>query len=351
MFREESNGFEENIRITIRNDAVDSVTANENSENVSNEILHDEEVVDYDEDNYNDVEDDASDDNNNEAVQVDDAVNESPNQILKLQTPIFIKPKPLACWQPAAVENSDRSTKLGIETICPDICFFFLHDECVEGEHCYNSHELPEPGIVRQRLIDCGGENAAQLFRVIVARCPKLLHPYFCVFVDIFAELQLTHHLIRTICICEREQSKDKRFELFQQLIQAFIKCGETYTSAMETILTNAETMNQDTVDTLLNMNLVTGVGVSDFLGVFQSLNRHKFTFNEPIINRLMFLCTHSENALSTDKLTDFARLIFDILKNNKRVLKTLNKIYYNNYIQLYERYRNRNGFRQNHRN
>lgn len=346
MFREESNEFEGNIRVTIRNDAGDSATAIENSENLSNEILHDEEVVDYDDD-YNVDDDNASDDNNNEAVDVDDAVNESPNKILKLQTPKFIKPKPLACWQPVAVENCNRSAKLGIETICPDICFFFLHDECVEGEHCYNSHELPEPSIVRQRLIGCGAENASKLFRIIVARCPKLLHPYFCVFVNIFAELRLTAHLIATICICERERNREKRFELFQQLIQAFIKCGETYKSAMETILYNAETMNQDTVDTLLNMNLVTGIGVSDFLGVFQSLNKHRFIFNEPIIDRLMFLCTHSEDALPTDKLTDFARLIFDILKSNKHVLRTLNKIYYHNYIQLYERYRNRNGISQ----
>lgn len=351
MFREESNGFEENIRVTIRND-VDSVTAIENSENVSNEILHDEEIVDYDEDtDFNGDDDGSTEDNNNEAAEVDDVVDESPNKILKLHTPKFIKPKPMACWQPVAVEISDRPIKLGIETICPNICFFFLHDECVEGEKCYNSHELPEPGIVRQRLIDCGGDNAAKLIRVIIARCPKLLHPYFCVFVDFFAELQLKTHLIGTICICERERNRDKRFELFQQLIHAFIKCGETYKTAMETILYNAETMNQDTVDTLLNMNLVTGIGVTDFLGVFQTLNGRRFIFNEPIIDRLIFLCTHSENALPTDKLTEFTRLIFEILKNNKHALRTMNKTYYHNYVQLFERCRNQNGFRKNHKN
>lgn len=317
------------IRISIQNDmVVDNVTAKENDEN--------------------DIDDEISSETLHNVDDSDDAVNEPPNKHLKLQMPAFMQPKAPVTWKTVTVENPERATKLGIETICPNICMFFLHDDCVEGAHCYNLHELPSDDIVRQRLIECGFENMAKLFHVMIARCPKLLQQYFHLFIDIFAEHQLKNDLIDTICICERERNKDKRFTLFQQLIQAFIKCGETYKTTMEIILFNVENVDQGMVDTLLNMNLVDGIDVNDFLGVFESLNKHRYAFNEHIINRLMFLCTHSVNALPTNNLRKLARLIFDILKRNIHVQKSLNKIDYNSYKQLINRYRNQNGQRQN---
>lgn len=325
------------IRISIQNDMVDSVTAIGNGENqtevdeISIENLHSE--------NADDIQMDD----------VDDSMEPPSNKLLKLEIPEFIQPKPIASWKVVPVDDQKRNTKLGIETICPNVCNFFLHDDCIEGEHCYNSHELPTDDMVRQRLIDRGVENTEKLFRVIIARCPKLLQRYFHVFVDIFAEHQSKEYLIGTICICERESNKDKRFELFQQLIKAFIKCGETYKTAMETILFNVENMGQDMVNTLLNMNLVDGIGVSDFLAVFRSLNKHRYMFNKHIINRLMYLCTQSEDALPTEKLIEFSKLIFSILKNNKHVHqnKSLDQDYYKSYMSLYNRNRNRNGKRK----
>lgn len=330
----------QNLRISIQNDMVDSVTAIENGENQTDE----DEILNENLHNADDIQN-IDDDNDDD----DDAMEPPSNKLLKLAMPEFIQPKPIASWKVVTVDDPKRNTKLGIETICPNVCHFFLHDDCIEGKHCYNSHELPTDDMVRQRLIECGVENTDKLFRVIIARCPKLLQRYFQVFVDIFAEHHSKEYLISTICICERECNKDKRFDLFQQLIKAFIKCGETYKTAMETILFNVENMGQDMVNTLLNMNLVDGIGVSDFLAVFRSLNNHRYVFNKHIINRLMYLCTQSEDALPTEKLIEFSKLIFSILKNNKQVHqnKSLDQTYYKSYTSLYNRYRNRNGKRK----
>lgn len=330
----------ENIRITISNDARNSVIVMETDEiEMENELATEIPQNEFTADNDDDFDDEDDDDS---------AEEEEPNKILTLQTPAFLHPKPIACWKPVTVENLKRITKLGIETICPNICLFFLHDECIEGEHCYNSHELPAEDVVRQRLIDCGVDNSAKLLRIIVARCSKLLQKYFHLFVDIFVEHQKKEHLFDMISICERELDKDKRFKFFQLLAKALIECGETYKTAMEMILFNVGIADQDIVDTLLNMNLVDGISVSDFLGVFQLLNERQFTFNKHIINRLMYLCTHSEAALPTEKLIEFAVLIFGILKKNRHVQKSLNKNDYKCYIQLYNHHVVRNGNRKN---
>lgn len=268
---------------------------------------------------------------------------------IKLDVPAFLQPKPIAAWKSVPVDSSARQKKLGIESICPNICFHFLHDTCVEGENCYSSHQLPADEFIRKRLTECGTENAVKLLRVIIARCPKLLDNFFRLFVDHFADHQLKDDLIGTISICVREQDKTKRFTLFQNLINALMRSGETYKSAMEAILFNLEDIQRDVIDTLLHMNLVDGIGVSEFLAVFQSLQNHNYRFNEHIINRLMYLCTQSEDALATDKLSVFTRLIFNILKRNVRVQTALDKKYYHDYMQLYNR--NRNQIRNQIRN
>ncbi|XP_031629187.1 uncharacterized protein LOC116344674 isoform X2 [Contarinia nasturtii] len=259
-----------------------------------------------------------------------DVSDEWTNKRIKLQMPTFLKPKSVATWKSIAVDDPERAKRLGIESICPNICLYFLHDACVEGDNCYNSHELPSDVDVLQHFKACGTTDTGKLLRVIIARCPKLLYTYFRVFVDYFADHQMKEHLIR-----------------------AFIRSGETYESAMEAILFNLKYIDRDTIDILLNMNLIEGISVSDFLNVFRSLNRHRYRFNEHIINRLMYLCTQSEDVLDTDTLSDFTQLIFHIIKTNRHVQSVLNKNDYRKYIQLYNRYRshsrnqNRNGTRR----
>lgn len=260
----------------------------------------------------------------------------------KLDVPAFLQKNPIsATWRP--VDEPKPIKTLGIESICPNICFYFLRDDCVEGENCYYLHELPADSDVSQALAKCGVQDAAKLLTVVFARCPKLLQRYFHVFVTFFANQNAEDELIETIGICERETDKEKQFQYFQQLIRAFIRIGTPYATVMQKIFWQLDYKKQkDVVDTLLNMNLVDGIGVSEFLSVFELLNEQYFPFNAVIINRLMFLCTQSENVLSAEQLVEFVRLIFAILRNNskKGISRALDQKCYNNYIRLYNRTR-----------
>lgn len=274
---------------------------------------------------------------------VDEPSEPVPIKRTKLNVPKFLQRQPVrATWRPIVEPKPVKS--LGIESICPNVCFFFLRDDCVENERCYHSHELPPDADVARALAKCGIDDAAKLLTVVIARCPKLLRQYFHVFVTFFALQQSREKLIETIAICQRETDKRKQFEYFQQLIGAFIRLDVPYPMAMQTIFWHLDCHKQrDVVDTLLNMNLVDGVGVSEFLDVFDALNKQNFIFNEMIVNRLMLLCTQSEHVLPIQPLGDFARLIYEILRNNKRIRfqKILDKECYNNYIRLYNRLRN----------
>lgn len=266
---------------------------------------------------------------------------DSPPKRIQLQTPVFLKPAPKSTWKPIATENQKRATQLGIESIFPNICFYFLRDDCVEGDQCYDSHEMPSNDDVGQKLAECGSANAAKLFRIIIARIPKLVHQYFHTFVNFLADHQLKDDLNDTITICERQSDEKIRTKFFQQLVQAFIRSGETYSTTMVWIYWNLEKANDDVIlDTLLRINLVEGTSVSEFLSPFRSLNECRYHFNEHIVKRLLFLCVQSENALPKDSLEEFARLIFEILKNNFHVQKKLDKDIYDRYMKLYGRIR-----------
>lgn len=288
-----------------------------------------------------DKEDDESSENI-EAVTLDecDGLNELPVPRTELRMPMFLQKKP-ALVTAAPPEKSQQSSKVGVEIICPNICFYFLQDECVEGDNCYYLHELPSDSAVTEALSVCDSAKIVKLFTVIIARCPKLLHQYFHVFIDVLAERNSKDDLIAVIDICERERDTTNRHRYFQQLIKAFMRTGDTYTMAMHTIFVNVTVMHCDLVDTLLNINLVDGIGVSEYLSVFRSLNEHRYRFNKNVIDRLMYLCTQSENALPTDKLCEFARLIYNILRTNRDANHWLNKDYYNSYNRLYSRIRN----------
>ena len=260
----------------------------------------------------------------------------------KFDVPAFLQKQPIrVTWRP--VDEPKPIKHLGIESICPNICFFFLRDDCIEGEQCYYLHELPSDSDVSCALTKCGVKDAAKLLTVVIARCPKLLQQYFHVFVIYFAEQNARNELMEIIGICERETDKEKQFQYFQHLINAFIRIGESYTTAMQIIFWNLDDDKQkDVVDTLLNMNLVDGIGVSDFLEVFHSLIENHFPFDTFIINRLMFLCTQSENVLPAEQLEDFSRLIYTILrnKNRKQIHKSLDKKCFSTFIRLYHRIR-----------
>lgn len=271
-------------------------------------------------------------------------VNHWTNKRIKLQTPAFLKPKPVATWQLIPGDDPERTKRLGIESICPNICLYFLDDSCNEGDYCYNSHELPSDDDIQNRLDDRSG----QLLRVIVARCPKLLYKYFPVFVDYFADNKMKNVLIESISICQREQDKEKKITFFKHLVRAFIRSGETYETAMEAIFFNLGYIDRDTIDILVNINLVDGISVGEFLSVFRSLKNHRYRFNEHIINRLMLMLresTQTENVdiLNEDILSEFTHLIFLILKSNGHVQSALDRNDYKKFLDLYSRYRNHN--------
>lgn len=263
---------------------------------------------------------------------------EPPIKPTKLQFPSFTRKRKSTeiSWKTAKKPN--HSSKLGIESVCPDICFFFLRDECVEGDDCCNSHELPTGDDVRQKLHELGAENTAKLFQVVIARCPKLLQNYFTLFVDYFVEQNLKSDLIKTIYICANQPEQKERFEYFQYLINAFIRSGDTYSTAMHRIFLNLRKITMEVANTLLNMNLVPGIDVEEFLNVFHSLSESRYQFHSNIINRMMYLCTQSEAVLSFDKISEFAQLILAMLKNNKQAQRCLQKDWYNSFLKLYNR-------------
>lgn len=307
-----TNGMDENIEL------------NQNGTDSNDEYLDDVNYAAADEDN-------------------DDRTEVLPIKRTKLDVPKFLRKQPArVTWHPIEQQKPEKNL-LGIESICPNVCFFFLRDDCIEGEKCYYSHELPSDSEVGRALAECGVKNAAKLLNVIIARCPKLLLQFFHVFVTFFADQNSKDELIEAIAICQRETDNEKQFQYFQHLIGAFIRIGEPYESAMQQILWNIDYNKQgDVADSLLNMDLVDGIGVGEFLDVLNSLNENHFYFNEIVINRLMLLCTQSENALPTGQLVEFARLIYNILRNNKPKLaqRILDRKQYNDYIQLYNRIR-----------
>lgn len=264
---------------------------------------------------------------------------EEPIKRTKFEKPGFLRKQtpPIGIWQ--SLEKQPPTEKLGIETICPNVCFYFLRDECVEDDKCYDLHELPNESSVSQALTACGTINSAKLFHVIVARCPKVLHRFFNTFITYFAEQNSKADLIAAIAICERERNKERQFTFFQQLTKALIKIVGTYTNAMENILENLHYTHSDVVDILLNINLVENISVNEFLSVFHSLNEKHYRFNQKMIERLMYLCTQSESILPMDKLEQFVRLIFLILKANQKtqIHKSLDMICYRRYLRLYD--------------
>lgn len=307
----------------VRCTAQDALTATQNGENING--LH---TVENNEiEPIQAIEDE---------VNAGDTDNRSSPKQFKLETPAFLKPKPKAIWK-TENEIPKRVDKLGIESIFPNICLHFLRDDCVEGENCYDTHELPSNADICQKLDECGTENAAKLFRIIIARNSKLLHQYFQTFVDYFGEHKRKDYLIETICICERQLDEKCRLTFFQQLVRAFIRSGETYTTAMVWIFFNLGNADNNTLDILLNINLIDGINVSDFLSVFRTLNDYRYRFNVHIVNRLIFLCTESKYALDDKILLEFTQLICIILKSNHNsgVHRTLNKDYYKQYLQL----------------
>lgn len=264
-----------------------------------------------------------------------EAAEQPPNKKLKVKMPAFLTPKSNVDWKPLPNENPKRATRLGVESICPEICFNFLRDECVEGDNCYDMHEFASNADVTTKLNECGPAQVAKLFHVIVARNPKLLHRYFQVFIDFFTERQMKDDVIDAVNICERETNKNKRTEFLQYLIQAIIRCGVSYKMAMTKIYFQLDKRYGDTVTTLLDTNLVDGISVDDFLSVFRTLNEHRFRYTEQIVNRLMYLCIESENALNFAKLDQFVQIIFNILKRNGHVKALLDKNSYNSFFEL----------------
>lgn len=306
------------------------------------------------EDSSNSVVTNQNAENASEIDEQDVAVNSNENtdkplaKKLKLQMPTFLKRKLNADWKSLPHEQ-DRpkqdDAKLGIEFICPNICFSFLRDECVEGDSCLDLHEFPSNADIIKKLTECDAAEVLKLLQVIIARNQKLLHHFFRLFVEFFAAKRLKTHLIDALCICERERDKNKQFELLQHLIQALIQSGETYTGAMTTIFQNMDQKNCDIIDSLLNIKLVDGIGVDEFLSVFRSLNDQHYRFNAHIINRLMYLCTQSEDTLNAEVLREFTQIIFNILKQNEHVRTSIDKTFYNCYVELRLRIQKKSNF------
>lgn len=315
-----------------------------NRSDLRNETSELDETLEIVENGTNNHEDE-SDTDDDEPMSWEQSKQPPPAARTKFEVPKFLlkKPSPVE-WRPIE-SKSDPQKKLGIQMICPNICHFFLQDECIEGDNCYNSHKFPTDSEVMEALRASDFQHAAKLFHIIIARCGKLLRQYFHTFVNFFVEQNLKDDLIETIFICGREPDKEKQFKFFKHLICALIQTGYTYTTAMEAIYWKLLDCQSDVIDTLLNMNLVDGACVDDFLNVFASLNESHYPFYWNIIDRLMYLCTQSEAVLPRDQLDNFVRLIYNILRSKARNKYMGNKQlnYYDSYFRLYNNVRNSN--------
>lgn len=186
---------------------------------------------------------------------------------------------------------------LGIEIIVPNICFPFLRNGCVEGENCYYPHEFPTTDAVYERIVECGPENAATLFHVIVARCPSLLERYYETFVEFFALHLRRLDLIKTIAICERDNSEDNKKKKFRYLVKAFVQSGLSYQLTIRTILTGLNDVNIANITVLLDLRIVNGTTLNDLFEVLQALVIDtEFIFKPAIGNFLLTVCNrHNE--------------------------------------------------------
>lgn len=232
----------------------------------------------------------------------------------------------------SAPRPAPENKRLGLESIMPGICFPFLGDNCIEDEYCYYSHEYPSAEDLLGRLTECGVENSAKLFHVIIARTPTLLKRYYETFISFFATNKQPEHLTKTIAICEREIDQLERERKFRALIQAFIQSGLTYEATMEIILMHLTIENSLTISMVMNLKMANDVTPRKIYTIFDSLSKNPdYDFPPAVLNYVMRFCVRT-------KSEEFVQLLVRIFKADRRRISEVDKQLYMEYCDLYKR-------------
>lgn len=230
----------------------------------------------------------------------DDKIKIEPKKPVIRLPPFAIQMKSKRKSMPEQIPKKTEEKRVGVECIVPNICFPFLYNGCVEMDNCYYSHEFPTTDMVYERIVECGPENAAKLFHVIVARCPSLLELYYKTFVEFFALHLCRIDLAKTIAICERDTNEDNKKEKFRFLIKSLIQSGLSYQLTIRTILTGLIDVNIANITLLLDLRIVNGTTFNDLFEVLQALVIDtEFIFKPALGNFLLTVCIrHNEMKL-----------------------------------------------------
>lgn len=210
--------------------------------------------------------------------------------------------------------TEDRSTYLGVETILPGICFYFLNEECVE-ERCLQSHELPHSEDIFGKLCEIGCGKSAELFRVIIVRCPMLRYKYTTTFIRFFSAKKMIYEMINIIEFCE--DPSFKMISVMDYLVKEFMSMGMSYSEAVTLIIKNQKRRTNQTYSMLIDRMKFRDVNESQVIAIITSL--------------------FDDSAFHFDKETiDFFLNLACQLKGNNligKMCEILQKVQYNNQI------------------
>lgn len=184
------------------------------------------------------------------------------------------------------VPKENPRERLGVETIFPNVCLYYLNGQCVESD-CPNSHKYPQQKHVYMKLQSIGCQDAGKLFRAIVSRCRGLLINYFVVFARYFAGKRQTALLIDMIAVCEHPQNK--MIPYFGKLIKAFLLSGLEYDQTIAVILKNHRRKTKATLANIFNTEIVPDVTITDIRKALELLIADpEYDFDVLTINYLM---------------------------------------------------------------
>lgn len=247
------------------------------------------------------------------------------------ETPHFVAHKAL---QPVAGKPSKAkpTERLGIETIFPNACFHYLNDECVEGDNCFYSHMYPEQQQVSAKLYTIGWQNAAKLFRVILARCHVLLEQYFVVFARFFARQGQRGPLLDMLYVCEDPQNNIVHYMV--KLVKAFRITGLDHSQTIVIILKNQRIKTSQSLSILFDLN-VPGNNVNELCKALNMLNKDDtYLFDVLTINYLLVM------SCMVGKIAFMKTIIAIVKKLNKKrawsVINSLDANAYQRFLSIY---------------
>lgn len=240
-------------------------------------------------------------------------------------TPDFVRNRPK---EADGVKAEDRSTRLGVESILPDICMPFLSQECVE-QRCPRSHRFVSSENVYRKLSELGTEKSSQLFRVIVSRCQRLLLSYFETFMHFFAANRMVRDLSAMVPFCECPSLASRMADL----LRALMSTGKSYCEAAVLMIRSQRCKAFNTLAAIFdkaNHPEATPARIS--LVVKQLRRDPHFVFDKATIDFFLALCCELE---SQSIAAEMCRVLETVKDDNDEIVGQLEESIFVNFMEM----------------